>query len=501
MYLQNAVGILTTLIYFPVYVRILSKEEVGLTVILGLILAFAMTLSSFSLPKAITKFVAEDVGKERWGAVRRLYMKSVRLSIGLGGAASLALLLISSTFSYPLNSFGLTPQFVVLLSVNIIILSASGFLNAFLYGLQKFKEIAIIGILSNIIKVGSVITMLLFGYGVAGVITGWITGDLVGMILYLLSARKVVSPFIGDDKAVGTSKLFEYSMPLYGTSILNYMSTYIDRLLLLGMIGLSGLAVYSVAVTVSSFLAMVSYPISYVLFPFFSELRGKNSDESLRVASLNATRFLSLIFVPMALGIAVVSYPAIMIFAGVGYVDAVLPLAIFCVTMAFTQIGVAVTPTLLALGKTRALLNAKILGVTSNIVVVLILAPFLGINGAALGRVGMIFASFSYTFYVFVKSYGFNVDRQAFLKSWAGSIFMALTVLTVQLYFSFDVRLTPVYISLGLVIYFVVIRWMKLIDREDALFFNSILPLKLKRLSNLFTRLFGLEKTDSHTLF
>jgi len=497
-YLQNAVGVLTALIYFPVFVRILSQKEVGLTVTLGLILALAMSLSSFSLPQAITKFVAEDVGKERWGAVKRLYKRSVRLSIGLGGAASLALLLISSIFSYYLNSFGLMPQLMVLLSANVIILSASGFLNAFLYGLQKFKEIAIIGLLSNIVKVFSVIIMLLLSYGVAGVLAGWIMGDLVGMVLYLLSAHKVASPLIGDDKDVATSKLFEYSTPLYGTSILNYLSTYIDRFLLLGSIGLSGLAVYSVAVTASSFLVMVSYPMSYVLFPFFSELRGKNSDEGLRIASLKATRYTSLVFIPLALGIAVVSYPAIIIFAGLGYVDAALPLAIFCVTMAFTQIGVAITPTLLALGKTRSLLNAQMLGIASNIAIVLTLAPSFGINGVALGRVGLMFAPLGYTVYVLLKSYGFHVDKYAFTKAWAGSLSMALAVLITQLYFRFDVRLTPLYILLGLAIYLAMVRWMKLIDHEDALFLDSILPRRLGGLSSLFTRLFDVKGPYSH---
>lgn len=495
-YLQNAVGVLMTLIYFPVLVRILSQEEVGLTVTLGLILALAMTLSSFSLPKAITKFVAEDVGKERWGAAKRLYRKSIRLSIGLGGVASLALLLISSTFFYHLNSFGLMPQLMVLLSANIIVLSASGFLNAFLYGLQKFKEIALIGLLSNIVRVGSAIIMLLFSYGVAGVLAGWLMGDLVGMVLYLLSAHKVASSFIGDDKDVATSKLFKYSTPLFGTSILDYLSTYIDRFLLLGLIGFSGLAIYSVAVTMSSFLEMVSYSVSYILFPVFSEFYGKNNDEGLRIASLKATRYTSLIFVPLALGLAVVSYPVTIIFAGTSYAEATLPLAILCLTMAFTQVGVAITPMLLSLERTRTLFNAQALGMVVNTIIVLMLTPIMGIKGAALGRAGLLVAGLGYAAYVLARFHGFYVDKEVFTKAWISSLTMAIIAFITQICFSFDIRLTPAYVLLGFITYIAALKWLKAINYEDSLFFKSLLPRRFRKTSGLFTRLFGIKNPD-----
>jgi len=496
MYLQNIADILTTLIYFPILVRMLSQEEVGLTVTLGLILALATTLGSLSLPKAITKFVAEEVGKGCWGAVRNLYKKSLQLSIGLGGIASLVLLIIYSVFSYYFSSFGLISPLIVLLSTDILILSVSGFLNGFFYGLQKFKEIAIIAILSNIVRVISVIIMLFLNYSIVGVLTGWIMGDFWGVVLYLFSAHRDVSPLVGEDEARATLELIKYSTPLYGTSILGYLSSYIDRFLLLSLMGLSELAVYSVAVTASSFLGMVTYPISYVLFPFFSELRGKNSDEGMRIASLKVTRYLSLIFIPMALGIAVVSYPAITIFAGVGYVNAALPLAIFCVTMAFTQIGVATTPTLLALGKTKALLNGQILGVVSNIFIVLMLAPFLGINGAALGRMGLMFTSLGYTVYVLVKSYGFYVDKEAFAKAWVSSLTMAMIVFVTQSYLSFDARLTLLYVLLGFITYIAMLKWLKVVNYEDYLFFKSLFPRRFRKALDLFIKLFGIKNQD-----
>lgn len=495
-YFQNVVGVLTTLVYFPISVRILSQEEVGLTVMLGMILALVLILNSFSLPKAITKYVAENMGKRKLGVVSGLYKRSIQLSLGLGGISVVVFLLFYPVLFLYLPHIGLLPQLAILLSIDILISTSSGFLGSLLYGLQKFKEMTVIGTVSNVLRVSSIVVLLYLGHGVPGVVAGWIIGDLIGMTLYFFSTRKVVKAFTGEDEGVTTSKLFKYSMPLYGTSILDYLSTYIDRFLLLGLLGLSQLAIYSVAVTVSSFLVMISYPVSYVLFPVFSELYGKNDNKSLQIASLKATRYVSLIFVPMAVGLATVSYPVINIFTGAGYADATFPLAILCLTMSFTQVGVAIPPLLLALERTRIFLNEKILGIAVNTIMVLMLTPLIGIKGAALGRAGLFIVGLGYPVYVLIRSHSFYVDKEAFTKAWIGSLMMAIIVLIAQSYLFFDSKFILLYVLLGFVVYITTIRWLKLISYEDLLFIKRLLPKRFEEATGLFTRIFGIKSSN-----
>lgn len=407
----------------------------------------------------------------------------------------MALLLFSSVFFSYFSSIGLLSQLAILLSIDIVISTLSSFLGGLLYGLQKFRRMAIIGVLSNILRVGSVIALLYLGYGVPGVIAGWIIGDLTGMTFYFLSARKAVKAFTDEDNGVAMSSLFKYSLPLYGTSILGYLSTYIDRFLLLGLIGLSELAVYSAAVTASSFLAMISYPISYVLFPFFSELYGKSNNETLQMASLKATRYTSLVFVPISIGLATVSYPATVIFAGATYAKAAVPLAVFCLTMAFTQVGVAVSPTLLSLGRTRVLFNVQVLGIVTNTVIVVMLAPLIGINGVALGRAGLLVASLGYSVYFLRRSYGFYIDKEAFTKVLISSLIMGLVVVTMESFFSCNVLLLPIYVLVGAATYFIILRHLKLLDKTDFDFFTNFLPTNFHPIVSRIASLFS-EKPD-----
>lgn len=492
IYLQNIVNTLITLLYFPIVLRILSETEVGVIATLGMGLALFSILGTLAVPTAVTKNVSECVGKEQLGKVKTMYKRVAYFSLTIGIISTVALLFLFHILEfYTIIDKGFH-YLMLLLALDVFISLVSAFQEGFLYGLQKFKEMSIIAIANNTVKCGGAVLLLYFNYGVVAVLLGWIIGDILKIVLSVTVIKMLFRNIKDTANTVPLfSRLLRYSMPLYGKNILDYLSTYVDRLLLLAFIGFSQLAVYNVAITASSILLIISHPITQVLFPKFSELVGKNGERVLKEASIKATRYTSLIYVPAAIGLAAVAYPAMILFAGPQYSDGAVPLAILCLITSLTQVGVAVTPTLLTIEKTRIALEASILSILTNILVSSTLMPFFGIIGATLGRTSLIIVNFSYIIYSLKKAYGFYLDKDAFIKAWVSSMIMAMVVVTVEIFSSLQIILLPIYISIGTLTYLISLRCLHGINKEDIILLRNFFPKKFNILLDFVARLIG----------
>ena len=89
---------------------------------------------------------------------------------------------------------------------------------------------------------------LLQGFGVLGVVLDWILGDLLGVAAYSISVLR--SGALGSVvfNLKGTlSKLLRLSFPLYLASVVSFLYSYYDRVVVLAFLPLSDVGVYDVA--------------------------------------------------------------------------------------------------------------------------------------------------------------------------------------------------------------------------------------------------------------
>lgn len=153
----------------------------GVTVALTLTLGMTQVLSDLGFSRGLTKYIAEYRGKNAdytfisFGAV---LMKTLTA----GSAAALCFLTAPWLSGLLLKSTEYTFLFQ-LLTVNLLMLCIRITVNNLLLGVNRIKEMAILNVISVLIGKTSAAAFLMFGFGLMGLINGWILGELAYMIL------------------------------------------------------------------------------------------------------------------------------------------------------------------------------------------------------------------------------------------------------------------------------------------------------------------------------
>lgn len=366
----------------------------------------------------------------------------------------------------------------------------NGFLNGTLFGLQKFHVIAIVGIVTSTLKLFAPLYFLAAGLSLLGVVIGWVVADIASAIILLLptfsSFRKVKK-----SNELSFGEILRYSLPLYGSSIIAYFSGTIDRFVVLSFSNLAVLGIYSVAMAAVNAIGMVSSSIGNSLFPQMAQAHGRYGRDALKEASVKASRYVFLIFTPLAIGLVATAYPAIQLFFGEGYKSGSLPIVIVSIAVALTSAGVIVSNLLLCVGMTRTILEASVISVVAGAAISGLLVSPLGSIGAAIGRAVLLSASFIYSTYKLRKTFGIYLDAGAFKKSLLCSGTMAIGVIAVQLFLN-GRNMLPLYIAIGGVIYLLMLKLSKAINYQDVQLLKEIVPSHFQRFTDLFAKFFSL---------
>lgn len=473
---QGLVDNTAALVYFAIAARLLpSVSDFGVLAAVTMVAGLFPIFASLALPTAVTKFVAEHIGKGDQDSAAGVFKKALKFGFVTGLAASSICYGLSSflsTFLFGADSYAFLFK---LLSVNVFLGFFSPFLLSTLQGLQRFREYAVIGIAQSALRNSLAVAFLLLGYGIAGILLGWLIGDLIAMLL----ALHATLPFLSKHSANHPLKpLLRYSLPLYGTSLLNYFSNSIDRYLILLLAGTFALGIYSPSIAAAGTVGIVTGSISGALFPVLSEIYGKFDEKAVSEASLRASRYMFLTFTPLAIGLAASAHPVISLFVGDRYLPAALPMAIIAIAMALTSGSVVVNNALLSLGLTRIFLLASIVAIVTDISVSLLLIGPFGNVGAAIARASLTGVLFLVPFHFLRRKVGHHLDKEAFIKSLASSLLMAIVVLLIQSVWM-SKYLLPLYIAVGGIVYMLTLRLLGAIVKEDIELLRKLLPKRI----------------------
>jgi len=224
------------------------------------------------------------------------------------------------------------------------------------------------------------------------------------------------------------------------------------------------------------------------LFPQLAELSGRHGKGALKLASIKVSRYIFLVFTPLAVGLAVTAYPVILLFFGPQYQSGVLSLTIVSFAMALTCASVAVENLLLSLGSTRTFLEANVLAASVGTLFSIILVSQFGSTGAALAKALQGITLFVYPAWRLRKIFGIFFDTEAFAKSWLGSLTMAVAVTFIGLVFTSALFL-PLYIIIGGVVYVTTLRLVNAVKSEDFLVIKQLLPNRFQKTVDLVAKL------------
>jgi len=463
---QQIVTTLVGAVAFAFVARLLTQTEMGVVVGLLLVLGVFQILSDFGFGSGLTKYVAEYRGKNMdytlitfTGIWTKVFLAGFFALACASFAPQLSLLLLRDT-SYS--------SLFQLVAVDVFLVCVFTTVNKLLLGLNRFLEMAILSVIAVIVRQLFVVGLLILGYGLNGVLIGWILGDFfyvtVGIII--LVGKKHIRMHSPKEVVPHFRKLVKFSWPLFLTDAVLFLYTWFDRVILLAYIPLREVAVYNVAYTAFGVLSIVPTALSTTLLPYLSEEYGKNKHNNIAIGATASTRYLILIFTPLALGLMSTAPTALTVFAGEGYAEGALILATLSIFGGIAVIGAVFIVLFLVYNMTFRVLLINISSVGVSIVVSFLLLPKLGVIAIAVAKgLAMVLTSF-----LVVATMRKRVDLkpigEVLWKSWSATGIMSVIVWLVRLAYP-SRYLFPFYILIGGIVYLIALRIFKATDKND----------------------------------
>ncbi len=159
--------------------------------------------------------------------------------------------------------------------------------------------------------------------------------------------------------------------------------SYADTILLRSLVGVIAVGWYSIAYKITFAFQFIPLALVAALYPKLSEYYGKKDMHALEASLEQSLKYLLLIAMPIALGIATLARPIVLLVYGTEYLNSIRPLQILIVSLIFSFASFPLGAYLNACN--RAATQTLIVGAVlfSNIVLNLFLIPRFGVVGAA----------------------------------------------------------------------------------------------------------------------
>ena len=481
---QSVVTTLIGAIALAFIARILTQAEMGVTVALTLTQVMAQVLSDLGFSIGLTKYVAEYRGKEAdytfvsFGAVLIKVLTA-------GSAAALCVLTSPWLSGFLLKSEEYTFLFQ-LLSISLLAFCFRITINNLLLGVNRIREMAIFNVISAFTGKASAVGFLLCGFGLVGLIVGWILGELAFTILGVLiivrnryvrihPIREVV-PYL--------KTLAKFSCPLFIANVVSFLYGWFDQALLLAYVPLSEVAVYNIALQAFTVLSVIPLALSNTLLPYYSEQYGKNEQQTIAVGVHGSSRYIALLYTPLALGLMVTANPAITLFAGSTYANSDVILSILCLFGGLSGLAAAFSGLLLVYNMTPSVLLINIISIIGSMVLLPVLLPSFGVTGMAIIKGAAMMMSLLLTIIVLRRRVPIKFDGEAVWKSWVAAVIMFAAVWLIErIYFS--PYLLPIYIVVGGATYAIALRLLRTVGENDIRLIRNFLGKKGTIVTNI----------------
>ena len=486
------------LVYFAILARFFGSPseqwQMGAYALLSFVLSFAQIFGTLSLQSAAVKHIAQYLAEGKVEKAKGVAVRVLQVGLAMSAIAFSALFVPAEWISTLL--FGLSDHafLIRLVAASTIFVIMYALAVGILQGLQRMRDVALIGLAYSLVHAGVGAFLLFLGWKLQAVVAGW----LAGWAITSVAALVLVARYLGViGKPHPLRPLMSFSLPLYLSAGVGFFIGWIDQLFLVSYMSLlygvtegqTILGIYHVAVRASVVPALFSNALIIALFPSLSELYAQQGLNSLRDAFRVSSRYSVLIGFPLIIGLATLAYPVIILFGGWEYIDAAIPLIIISVAALIATLGLAMNPILLTLGRTvvASLLSVVSVALSLFLAYLLVVPLNLGMIGAAWARTLTSILSFLLTFYFVSRYVPLSFDKKALWKSSVASVFLVAAIVGLDLirsllspssyqFLVIRLHLLPIYVIAGGLAYFISLIVLKAFTKQDLEILQEYLP-------------------------
>lgn len=377
----QGLNIIVNLLFLPYMARVLDYQEYGTYGQVLLIVSFLAALLSFGLPQIIYVYLANADDSKRISVFNSCLYGSAL--IGLVGG--IILISCSSLFSLWFNNEGLT-ILLQLYSLSLLFILPFNCINSYFIFFNKVKISAIIAVVTNILKVGFVITAIHVFHSVYIAIFGVLLSEIIQLTIGLIISRKSIK-FKFDFILI--KELLKKGFPLGLTGVLGAGILYVDSAMISSIEGIKPYAIYRNGAIEVPFISTLYASISAIVLPEVAKLfQEANFDRILDLKKKVVMNSMMLTY-PVLIFLLFNSHNIIVTYLGEMYKESAIVFAVFNLTLLIRITNYS--DILISANKSKVILKIYLLTFCINIMLNYLLIVSFGIVGAAISTVISLF--------------------------------------------------------------------------------------------------------------
>lgn len=469
-------------------IKFLSVEEYGVYNILTAVLTVALTLH-LGIPKIVNRYIPEYFEKKNWFILRKLTYWSLALRFLTGLCFALALVLFRNffitLFKFPANLTHYLFLFILVLIVKV----ESNLLEYIMDSLLDYKYKSIYTIIYAVFRFFAFYYLLSQGYGLVGIIWGWLIVEVLLFILYAYRNTRQLLPEFSKVKKKDDSERYIpvrrfaryggfYFISGIGGYVLNYqtdnffISAFLDNV----QVGLYsfGARIVALATHVNPVLLLQGI-VSTVLIRKYSKDNDKNQ---LLYAFRLYNKLIFFLGFPMFIGLCLLADKVVLyIFNKPEYLEALPVLWGWVFITMFTLLLMVIYPLIRVLERTEIMMYSLMFPIV-NIGLDLVLIPKLGIKGALLATGSARIMAFYFHLFMLRRYLPVKYPWIAFIR--IGLNIGAMGLLVFLLRHFIDNLFSLILVSLaGALFYFIISFFNKGFSYNDRKVLNAAIGKKL----------------------
>lgn len=478
LYMGNAVQASAGMLFYFIIMKIYNTAQVGTLAIFLAIIGLFSTIFTFGLNIAAEHFTSYNIGLRNLVLARKTIYKIVLMALILSLIGFFTLFMISNVISTLFLHTIKYTSLIRLLGIDVVGMVLFSVLNGVLIGMQYFRLSAVINILIWLIYYLLSIVLVLYRHSIKFIIIGWIIGIFLGVVLTGFLIMKLLSYYNGnvDSSTLSNKIILKFSTPVVLSAIVSYGSSYVDRFVLAGLMSLSSIGIYNLALLIAGGVAFITPPFNSILMSKLSEYFGMGSKEKVSEIVKASVLFLYWLYVPAAIGTAALSPLAIGILGGQQYLNGSIPLSIILITSAIFVSRTVLLRTMASVRKTSIFIYSSTIALFFNILLSILLIPKFGLIGASIGFSSIYGTTFITAVYFTKKEHIESFDILGILKVWISSICMYFWLLLLISLFGTNLLLLPLYLISGGIIYISTAKLLRVFNSKNRTILESVFP-------------------------
>ena len=464
--LTNILISLSSLIFIPIITKSFTTAEYGMWAQVNTTIALVPNIANLGLPYTMVRFLSAEKDKEK---IKDSFYPMISLTF----ISTIIICLLFLTFGNTIANalFNGSMQVLYITTAISFFACMNLMLISFFRTFQQMKRYSLFLVLQSYIGVFVSIYLTYAGYNIETVVLGLLTGYVAVFIMMAFLIVKYLG--IGIGKWSNLKEQLAFALPTIPSNVSSWVVDSSDKYVIGILIGSVAVGCYSPGYALGSILLMFLSPFAVLLPAVLPEHYEKGDIREVDKYLSYSMKYYLLLTIPAAVGMSVLSKPLLYIIttpeiALGGYM--VTPFV--CLGAIFMGMY-GITNNILILEKNTMILGKLwIVVAISNIVLNLLLVPYLNILGAAIATLLCYILAFAVTAIASKKTMRLPFNRNELLK-----IIIASTIMGIAVYMMHPIGIINVLISIiaGVIIYFAIIFILKAVTIKEIAIFKDLI--------------------------